>query len=178
MTIDSKKVRKLHLGGQQYHADWEIFDALPGEHVQHQGDAIDLSRFADNTFAEIYASHILEHFGIDEVPIVLSEWRRVLQPEGFLYISVPRLDLLCQLFIDPKLDIHQRMHVLNMIYGAQTTSYDFHKIGFTLEILIGCLASVGFTKAQIKDRFELFNDTSGVKLANGSYISLNVIAQK
>jgi predicted SAM-dependent methyltransferase len=55
-------LRKLHIGGQTPAPGWEIMDILPGPHVDHLGNAGDLSRFPDNSLDEIYASHTLEHF--------------------------------------------------------------------------------------------------------------------
>lgn len=43
-------------------------------------------------FWEVRASHVLEHFYINEWPSVLSEWLRVLRPGGVLRISMPDLD--------------------------------------------------------------------------------------
>ena len=49
--------RKLHIGGKLSAAGWEILNVLDGPNVDHVGDAVDLSRFADATFAEVYGSH-------------------------------------------------------------------------------------------------------------------------
>lgn len=52
-----RKPRKLHIGGKISAVGWEILNVLDGTNVDHTGDAVDLSRFADATFAELYASH-------------------------------------------------------------------------------------------------------------------------
>ena len=49
--------RKLHIGGKLSAAGWEILNVFDGPNVDHVGDAVDLSRFDDATFAEVYASH-------------------------------------------------------------------------------------------------------------------------
>jgi predicted SAM-dependent methyltransferase len=54
--------RKLHIGGKIKSAGWEVLNVIPGPHVDHVMNANNLSKFADNTFSEIYASHVLEHF--------------------------------------------------------------------------------------------------------------------
>ena len=54
--------RKLHIGGKEKKEGWEIFNIFPDKDVDHVGNANDLSRFEDNSFSNIYASHILEHF--------------------------------------------------------------------------------------------------------------------
>jgi predicted SAM-dependent methyltransferase len=45
--------RKLHIGGHERREGWEILDANAGPLVDHVGDAGDLSRFADGSFAEL-----------------------------------------------------------------------------------------------------------------------------
>ena len=55
-------MRKLHVGGWVRTPGWEVIDANPGPHVDHVGNAKDLSRFDTATFTDIYASHVLEHF--------------------------------------------------------------------------------------------------------------------
>ena len=54
--------RRLHLGGTVRTDGWEVFNAIPGDHVDHKGNANDLSRFTNGTFDELYGSHIVEHF--------------------------------------------------------------------------------------------------------------------
>ena len=73
--------RRLHVGGTKRRKGWEVLNIAPGSHVDHVGDARDLSAFADHTFAELYASHILEHFSYTfELNSLLKEWCRVLKP--------------------------------------------------------------------------------------------------
>ena len=112
---NSMTERKLHIGGKQKREGWEILDVNPGPLVDHQGNAIDLSQFADGTFAEVYASHVLEHFDYkDALVAALREWHRVLAPGGVLRLSVPDIDVLAHLLLQRhKLDVNQigRAHV-------------------------------------------------------------------
>lgn len=74
-------MRKLHVGGKVRTPGWEVIDATPGPHVDHVGNAKDLSRFETATFSDVYASHVLEHFDYrDEIFMTLVEWCRVLIP--------------------------------------------------------------------------------------------------
>ncbi len=58
----------MHIGGTVRTEGWEVFSIEDGPHVDHIGNAKDLSRFDNNTFIEIYASHVLEHFDyVDEI---------------------------------------------------------------------------------------------------------------
>ena len=53
---------KLHIGGQEKHPEWKIFDIEKRDEVDYVGDASDLSQFEDESIEAIYASHVLEHF--------------------------------------------------------------------------------------------------------------------
>lgn len=119
MSDAETQARRLHIGGWLPCAGWEILDAVAREHVDHLGDAGDLSRFADGTFLEVYASHVLEHFDYrDKLPAVLTEWRRVLQPGGTLYVSVPDLERLCHLYLTPGLTPDGRYQVMRLMFGG------------------------------------------------------------
>ncbi|MFQ5469338.1 MAG: sulfotransferase domain-containing protein [Gammaproteobacteria bacterium] len=175
----SEAVARLHIGGKQPHPDWKILNAIPGPEVDYVGNAKDLSQFEDNTFGEIYGSHVLEHFDYArELIDVLKEWRRALKPGGKLYISVPDLDKLAYMFLQKdKLDFGQRFHVMRMIFGGQLDDYDFHKVGFNDEILGMYLREAGFENIKVVDEFGIFEDTSSFN-AYGIKISLNVTAEK
>ena len=95
---------KLHLGGTEPHSDWKILDIESRPEVDFIGDAADLSQFADCSIDTIYASHILEHFHHllnNELLTALAEWYRVLRPGGQLMVSVPNLQTLCWLYLNP-----------------------------------------------------------------------------
>jgi len=112
--------RKLHIGGQKQADGWEVLNMVQAPYVDHVCNASDLSLFPDNTFGEIYASHILEHFDYKgELKAALDEWLRVLEPGGKIYISVPDLDILARLILHKdQLTIMDRFQVMQMIFGA------------------------------------------------------------
>lgn len=176
---EKSKPRKLHIGGTKPNPDWEIFNAVEGPHVDHIGNANDLSRFDDNTFDEIYSSHVLEHFDYTrELILVLKEWRRVMKPGGRLYVSVPDLDKLADLFLrKDTLSLKDRFMVMRMILGGHVDEYDYHKTGFNWEILTAFLNEAGFRNSKIVDNFMIFSDTSSYTF-NGVAISINMIAEK
>ena len=171
--------RKLHIGGRFRTPGWEILDANPGEHVDHVGNARDLQHFADGTFSEIYASHVLEHFDHkDEIQSTLKEWNRALEPGGRLHISVPDLAVLATLFCDRKrLSWEDRYRLMHMIFGSHSDPYDYHKVGLWDELLVHYLGNAGFTIAKPVTDFGYFQDTSLLEL-HGVRISLNVTAFK
>jgi predicted SAM-dependent methyltransferase len=171
--------RRLHIGGREARAGWEILDVLPGPHVDHLGNALDLSRFADDSFAEVYASHVLEHFDYkEELPAALQEWHRVLRPGGVLRLSVPDLDILAHLLLQRhQFDVNQRFQIMRMIFGGHVDAYDHHRVGLNQDFMSAYLARAGFEKLQRVNRHALFADTSETVVA-GTPISLNVNAFK
>lgn len=170
-------MRRLHIGGEVRASGWEVLNALPGEHVDHVGDAADLSRFEDGTFDEVYASHILEHFPHKQVMDVLYEWYRVLAPGGRLSVAVPDLEAVFALFLasrDPKV----RGWLLSVVYASQTTPYDFHRTGFDQGRLAYSLQAVGLTDIErVSGGFGEFDDASNVTV-NQFPISLNLRGRK
>lgn len=78
---------KLHIGcGERNLPGWKHFDIRKiASHIDYVGTADDLSQFADNSVDEIYACHILEHFGRHKVDTVPREWTRVLVRGGTAY---------------------------------------------------------------------------------------------
>lgn len=171
--------RKLHIGGAEARAGWEVLDVRAGTHVDHVGDALDLSRFADGTFAEVYASHVLEHFDyVDELPRALAEWHRVLAPGGVLRVSVPDIDILSHLLLQRHvLDVNQRFQVMRMMFGGHTHAHDHHRVGLNQDFLAAFLARAGFDNLQRVSRHGLFADTSETVVL-GTPISLNINAFK
>ena len=171
--------RRLHIGGHQAREGWEIFDARPGSHVDHVGDASDLSRFADGSFCEVYASHVLEHFDYkDALYVALAEWHRVLEPAGVLRLSVPDLDVLAHLLLQRhSLDVNLRFLVMRMIFGGHMHEHDYHQVGLNQDFLASFLARAGFDKIERVTRHGLFADTSETVVA-GTLISLNLNAYK
>lgn len=171
--------RRLHIGGQQEAEGWEIFDALERPEVDHVGNAKDLSRFPDNTFEALYASHVLEHFShVRELLPVLREWNRVLRPGGTLHASVPDLDVLAELFLlRESVSTEERWAIQRMMFGGQIDDYDFHHAGLNQEFLSLFLRDAGFVDIRRVDDFGLFEDTSRLEF-KGVPISCNMLARK
>ncbi|PKL38707.1 MAG: hypothetical protein CVV41_22260 [Candidatus Riflebacteria bacterium HGW-Riflebacteria-1] len=168
---------RLHIGGKEVKSGWKILNIQKADGVDYVGDIKDLSQFSDEMFDLIYGSHVLEHIPQFQMVQTLSGLNRILKPDGKLMISVPDLEVLCKLFIDPELDKTARFHVMRMMFGGQTDQYDFHQIGLTCEILMDYLGAANFKFCKKVDEFGLFNDTSSFK-PYGFPISLNLIAYK
>lgn len=79
--------------------------------------------YPDNAAEVIYASHLLEHFTPPEIPKVLAEWVRVLEPGGVLKIAVPDFAKICAWYQNKQWD--KPIHASLM--GGQTNDEDFHR---------------------------------------------------
>lgn len=169
---------RLHIGGKERREGWLLLDALPGPHVDRVGNCTDLSFLADESCAEVYASHVFEHLGYnDELPATLKGIHRVLKRGGILRAGVPDLETLCKLFLHPSLDRSGRFHVMRMMFGGRTTAYDVHHVGLSFEFLEAFLRETGFRDIKRVGDFGLFDDASSLRFGNVP-ISLNVEARK
>eukprot|EP00606_Chrysophyceae_sp_TOSAG23-5_P000023 GSChrysophyteH2.ASY1.ANO1.447.1 assembled CDS len=153
----------------------------------------DLHGFPDKSVSAIYASHILEHaaFGDSTLFESLQEWYRVLRPGGLLMISVPDLTTLFQMYLRPGITLEEKWLLTRVIYGAQTDEYDYHKVGFSQDILQYFLENPfqgeehkdkasnrrAFCNVDRVDSFQLFADSSEIEM-QGHKISLNLAASR
>lgn len=149
----------------------------PGPGVDYVGDISNLTAFSDNSVDEIYASHVLEHVRQADVVQTLKGIYRILRAQGVLMLSVPDMDILCHLFINPLASQEIKFHAMRMMFGFQTDQNDFHYVGFNQQFLSSFLAQAGFGKIERVASFGLFNDTSEHK-PYGFPISLNMRAIK
>ncbi len=169
---------RLHIGGKVAKAGWTLLNAQAGPNVDIVGDFRDLSRFDDASVREIYASHVLEHLSYsDEVLPVLKECFRILMDGGRLMLAVPDMERICRLMVHEASTVQVQYQLMRILFGGQTDEWDYHKAGFTAELLAGFLGNAGFQEVQRVDRFDLFDDTSGLTVGDVP-ISLNVIAIK
>lgn len=169
---------RLHIGGTERREGWTILDTLPHPAADIIGNCKDLSQFKDGSVEEIYASHVYEHLSyMHELVPALQEAFRVLKRGGLLRVGVPDLEVLCRLFLEPKLTFKEKNEAMRMIMGGQMDEFDYHKGGLWFELLDRILRDVGFANVQRVASFGLFQDTSEAVCA-GRRISLNVVAYK
>ncbi len=121
--------------------------------------------YGDNSVDEIRASHVLEHFGFDDVPKVLGEWSRVLKPGARMRIAVPDFDKITGMRSDARWPLY--------LMGGQTDSNDYHRSVFTSEALQQAMerAGLGDVRAWESDNTDSAShpcslNLEGVKLAN------------
>ena len=168
---------KLHIGGEEPKLGWKIVNINERPGVDFVGDIRDLSQFGDASCDEVYASHVLEHVPQKEMHATFKGIHRILKKGGKFYISVPDMDILCHLFINPLAPKEAKYDVMRIMYGAQQDPHDFHYFGWNQLFLYDFLGQTGFANAERVESFGLFNDTSNFK-PFGFPISVNIVATK
>ena len=168
---------KLHIGGEQKKEGWKILNIQKKPDVDFIGDITDLGQFEDNSIDEIYASHVVEHVAQKKVEKTLKGIHRVLKDSGKFYVSVPDMDILCKIYLDPKAPLKVKFHTMRMMFGGQIDDFDFHYFGWNFQFMNEFLLKAGFKKIERVKTFSLFNDTSDYA-PYGPPISLNIIAYK
>ena len=105
------------------------------------GDVLSIP-FPDERFKGAIFSHVLEHLCLEDHSKAMTEIRRVLKPEGRLYLEVPDLMLVCKYFIENFQG--RRDYWLMCLYGRGLYANDQHKSGITQEYLTDLLFTYGF----------------------------------
>jgi predicted SAM-dependent methyltransferase len=123
---------KLHLGcGMRYIPGFVHVDINDAPHIDHCLPLDDLSFFKSDSVDLIYASHVLEHFGRNEVQAVLNGWYRILKPGGILRLAVPDFSSVVKLYENEGLK-DGLSGLIGLVCGGQRNQYDFHKIILTI----------------------------------------------
>ncbi len=136
------------------------------------GTMTDMSAVATASVDAIYSSHNIEHLYPHEVPLALTEFLRVLKPDGFFVVTCPDLQSVCALIAEDKLTEAAytsqagTIAPIDILYGhrpamAHGNLYMAHRCGFTQKVLSGTLQSCGFKSVATMARgrapfFDLF----------------------
>ncbi len=127
------------------------------------GTMTDMGAVASGSMGAVFSSHNVEHLYPHEVPVALTEFRRVLDPEGFALITCPDLQSVAQLVAEDKLlePAYQSgmgpIAPLDILYGhnasiARGNHYMAHRGGFTARTLANALTQAGFGRAIVLRR--------------------------
>ncbi len=171
---------KLHLGCCNRYLDGYVNIDIKGGTADIHADIRNLP-YEAASIDEIYASHVLEHFGRHEFLDVLREWYRVLKPGAYIYIAVPDIESAFEYYKKTS-----NLHALyGQFWGGQRDEHDYHKFGYTFTTLSTYLEQVGFIEPQRYDTFtylpEGFDDYSKSFLPHmnfqGHHLSLNIRAR-
>lgn len=172
---DNTEIR-LCLGGDSPKQGWTIVNAQAGPAVDIVADIRDLS-FSEASILEIYASHVMEHLSFAEVLSCLEKFYKILKPGGRLYISVPDIEILSEIILSENSNEEIKCHALRMMFGGQVDEWDYHKSGWTQNILLQALISKGFCEIFRVRNFGIFQDTSSYEPYNIP-ISINIKCRK
>lgn len=94
--------------------------------------------FRNESFDNVYSSHMIEHLSHLEVKNALCEWTRVLKNGGAIEIRCPDLRFRALLFF-----LSPTWQNLKKIYGEQDYEGNYHKCGFSYGLLRSLLESCG-----------------------------------
>jgi predicted SAM-dependent methyltransferase len=138
-------------------ADWNElrFDIDESVHPDLVGTMTDMSSVVSESVDAVFSSHNIEHLYPHEVPVALSEFLRVLKPDGFAVITCPDLQSVCALIAEDKLTDAAYtspagpIAPLDILYGLRTSMangnlYMAHRCGFTKKVLTATLQASGF----------------------------------
>jgi len=182
MPSATKTIKKLEIGNDAKRpsdAGWDTVNLDPTVYPTYKAPANKIP-CSDGQYDLVYASHILEHIPYSpkyvSVHKTLAEWARVLKTGGTLMVGVPNCEVLCELYLDSS--GQERFDVMRMIYGGQTSQWDFHQVGFDQDLLVAFLVDAGFGGIERVDDFGLFAGDCTTLEYNGTRISLNLKATK
>lgn len=132
---------KLNIGcGKKYDPDYcniDLYEDLVADRLM---SAFNLE-FDDNICDEIKAIHIIEHLSFFETIYALSEFFRVLEPNGKLILETPDLEKTCQHYL--KANEEQKKEILGWFFGIPYKGLQ-HKICFPPYLLRELLSNAGF----------------------------------
>ncbi|MEJ8811730.1 DUF4214 domain-containing protein [Variovorax ureilyticus] len=129
------------------------YDVRPGYlnvdlHERHDPDLVadvtSLGMLPSGEFTEIVAQDVLEHVERHKVDVALTEWARLLAPDGVIQVRVPSLELMFRMLAQPQnRPAEEAAKVIHLMYGTQAYTGDYHLAGFTASVLEKHLNDVG-----------------------------------
>lgn len=137
---------------------WILSDINPHSENMQRIDARDIPY---KEVEALYASHIVEHIAIADLPGMFSHWHAALASKGWVVINVPDME-----WVSEEIQRLERgeaprsayfttkKEIMHIIYGAQDTQYDEHKSGFTKSLLEEYLTEAGFVNVTVERVYE------------------------
>ena len=128
-------------------AGYILNDIEPHKGIDLVCDILDLKKhLKEGQCAEVRCSHILEHFGKVDLIKVIRIVHFILKKGGVFNIIVPNLKWQVQ-FLG-----NDDERAVYYIFGGQLDKYDYHKTGFTVDILTRLLTNNGFAITELKEK--------------------------
>jgi predicted SAM-dependent methyltransferase len=132
------------------------------------GSMTDMGVVASGSVDAIFSSHNIEHLYPHDVPVALSEFLRVLNPEGLAVITCPDLQSVCALVAENKLTQPAYespagpIAPIDILYGHRASMqqgklYMAHRCGFTKDVLGHTLRHAGFKTVATLARPQYFD---------------------
>lgn len=118
----------------------------------------------------VFSSHCIEHLYLDQAVPALSEWCRVLKPEGFLLLVCPDIQAAAEMIAQDRMfDVaYAGIRPYDMVFShqglvaqgrAEGHTFMEHKSGYTLSLLQSLINEAGFAVhagMRLRSRFELW----------------------
>lgn len=119
------------------------------------GTMTDMSAVPDASVDAVFSSHNIEHLYPHEVPVALAEFKRVLKTDGFVVVTCPDLQSVCELVAQDKLTEPAYtspagpIAPVDILYGFRPSMekgnlFMAHRCGFTKKVLTGTFQGAGF----------------------------------
>ena len=163
---------------------------LDGPAADYLCDISDLPDEWTGVFDTVRASHVLEHFFMEEMDSVIQEWMRVLKPGGELMIIVPDLNIVIQDLVmgkdskgRPSVSMNQTTAIMTQIFGAgyasrSTAAPWAHHFLFNEDLLRELLERNGLVNFSVYDQKEDPAAKNGIKDDSQNPFSICVHAFK
>jgi predicted SAM-dependent methyltransferase len=180
-------VDRLHLGaGSRRVPGWLNVDVLSSEYdVDIAGGRLP---WADASFSAVVSQHVIEHLELEEEVLPLfRELRRVLGPDGEVWLSCPDMEKVCRAYVEDRgaalhEDRRRRMPGQTMRAGVPSqhfVNWIFHQGGehknlFDLDLLSWAVAEAGFRSCERVDEAALLRRFPEFPLRNDDFQSLYV----
>jgi hypothetical protein len=145
-------------------------DQRPLDGIDVVADVRDLP-FEKGSLGEIFSTHVLEHFPLEELRrVLLPYWTALLKPGGRFVAVVPDMETMISECAAGRVPFEDFREVA---YGSQEYEGDFHFNGFSQDLLTSILSEAGLSDVHIRQAgrrnglcYEM--EVEGRRLADGA----------
>lgn len=170
--------------------EWEEvrLDIDPSVSPDIVGTMTDMSAVAEGSMDAVFSSHNIEHLYSFEVPQTLSEFSRVLRPDGIAVVTCPDVQAVAAAVAEGRLleplykSTMGLMSAIDILYGhrpslAQGNLHMAHRTAFTGEVLAGFLHEAGFAKIIMRRRPRVFDIWAVATKSTSTSAELQALAE-